>query len=214
MIHAYQEIYLSKVQWVLGNAFDYAVNTCHIQGNDFAKMFIVSSVSRRMENGEPAYLAGKSGIEIVQEVVAETKGQELQIKQQEHFERSREYWVGWAVAYYQWYSSRKYSDIFKVIPFERLQKMYYPLHEADVTKFVDVMDSQMEKYFSQTNLRRIRMAYGATQVELSERSGVNLRSIQMYEQRNKNINRASADTIYRLAKVLGCNMEDLLEKPL
>ena len=76
------------------------------------------------------------------------------------------------------------------------------------------MDSKIKEYFSETNLKRIRTAYGVTQAELSERSGVSLRSIQMYEQRNKNINKASVDTIYRLAKVLGCNMEDLLEKPL
>ena len=54
MIRAYQEIYLSKAQSVLGDAFDYAVNTCGITGNDFVKLFIVSSVSKRMENGEPA----------------------------------------------------------------------------------------------------------------------------------------------------------------
>ena len=212
MIHAYQEIYLSKAQSVLGDAFDYAVNTCGISGNDFVKLFIASSVSKRMENGEPAYLSGKSGIEIVREIVAETKGQELQIEAQDSFGRSREYWIGWAVAYYQWYSGRKYRDIFKVISFEDLQKMYYTLHEADITKFVDIVDSKIKEYFPETNLKRIRTAYGFTQAELAERSGVSLRSIQMYEQRNKNINKASADTMYRFAKALGCTMEDLIER--
>ena len=212
MTRAYQEIYLSKAQSVIGDAFDYAVNTCAIPGTDFVKLFIASSVSKRMENGEPAYLAGKSGIEIVREIVAETKGQELQIEPQEHFGRSKEYWIGWAVAYYQWYSGRKYSDIFKVLSFEDLQKMYYTLHEADITKFVDIVDSKIKEYFPETNLKRIRTAYGFTQAELAERSGVSLRSIQMYEQRNKNINKASADTMYRLAKALGCTMEDLIER--
>lgn len=212
MTRAYQEIYLSKAQSVLGDAFDYAVNTCAIPGTDFVKLFIASSVSKRMENGEPAYLAGKSGIEIVREIVAETRGQELQIEPQEHFGRSKEYWIGWAVAYYQWYSGRKYCDIFKVLSFEDLQKMYYTLHEADITKFVDIMDSKIKEYFSETNLKRIRTAYGFTQAELAERSGVSLRSIQMYEQRNKNINKASADSMYSLAKVLGCTMEDLIER--
>lgn len=212
MTRAYQEIYLSKAQSVIGDAFDYAVNTCAIPGTDFVKLFIVSSVSKRMENGEPAYLAGKSGIEIVREIVAETKGQELQIEPQEHFGRSKEYWIGWAIAYYQWYSGRKYSDIFKVLSFEDLQKMYYTLHEADITKFVDIVDSKIKEYFPETNLKRIRTAYGFTQAELAERSGVSLRSIQMYEQRNKNINKASADTMYSLAKALGCTMEDLIER--
>lgn len=211
MTHAYHEIYLNKAQSVLGDVFDYAVNTCDIPGNDFVKLFIASSISKRMENGEPAYLAGKSGIEIVIEIIAETKGQELQIEPLEHFGRSKEYWIGWAIAYYQWFSARKYSHIFKVITFEDLQKMYYTLHEADITKFVDIMDSRMKEHFSETNLKRIRTAYGFTQSKLAERSGVSLRSIQMYEQRNKNINKASADTLYRLSKVLGCTMEDLIE---
>lgn len=212
MTHAYQEIYLSKAQSVLGDAFDYAANTCGIPGNDFVKLFIASSVSKRMENGEPACLAGKSGIEIVLEIVLETKGQELEAEPKERFRRSKEYWIGWAVAYYQWYSGRKYGDIFKVISFEDLQKMYYTLHEADITKFSDIVDSRMKEYFSETNLKRIRTAYGFTQAELARCSGVGFRSIQMYEQRNKNINKASVDTIYRLAKVLGCTMEDLIEK--
>lgn len=212
MTHAYQEIYLSKAQSVLGDAFDYAVNTCGIAGAEFVKLFTASSVSERMENGEPAYIAGKSGIEIVIEIVSETKGQEIQIEPQEHFGRSREYWIGWAAAYYQWYSGRKYKDIFRVLSFEDMQKMYYTLHEADITKFADIADSRIKESFPETNLKRIRTIYGITQAELAERSGVSLRSIQMYEQRNKNINKASADTMYSLAKALGCTMEYLIEK--
>lgn len=212
MIHAYQEIYLSKAQSVLGDAFDYAINCCNIPGNNFVKMFAASSVSRRMANGEPAYVAGKSGIEIVVEVVLETTGKELQIELEEHFGRSKEYWIGWAVAYYQWRSGRKYGDIFKVTPFEDLEKMYYTLHEADVSKFADIVDSRMKEYYPETNLKRIRTAYGCTQAELAKKSGVSLRSIQMYEQRNKDINNAGVSTVYRLAKALGCTMEELVEK--
>ena len=211
MMHAYQEIYLSKAQSVLGDTFNYAINVYDIPGDDFIKLFIASSVSKRMENGEPAYLVGKSGMETARDIVVETKGTELHIELHEHFERSKEYWIGWAIAYYQWFSGRKYSEIFKVVSFKELQKMYYTLHEADITKFVDVLDSRMKEYFVETNLKRIRSTYGCTQAELAEASGVSLRSIQMYEQRNKNINKASVDTIYRLAKALGCTMEDLIE---
>ena len=90
--------------------------------------------------------------------------------------------------------------------------MYYTLHEADITKFVDIVDSKLKEYFPETNLKRIRTTYGFTQAELAKRSDVSLRSIQMYEQRNKNINKASADTMYSLAKALGCTMEDLIER--
>ena len=212
MTHAYQETYLNKAQSVLGEAFDYAVNTCGISGNDFVKLFLASSVCKRMENGEPAYIAGKSGIEIVIEVVSQTMGKEISNEPEARFRRSKEYWIGWAVAYYQWYSCRKYSEIFKVFSFDNLQQMYYTLHEADITKFVDIVDERMREHFADTNLKRIRMEYGCTQAELAKKADVTLRSIQMYEQRNKDINKACVDTVYRLAKALGCTMEDLIEK--
>lgn len=209
---AYQETYLSKAQAALGDAFDYAINTCRISGADFIKLFTASSVSRRMENGEPAYLAGKSGIEIAADVLLESTGKQLEAEPQEHFGRSREYWIGWAVCYYQWFSARSYGDIFKVLSYEDLANMYYTLHEADITKFVDIADEKIREHFKDTNLKRIRSSYGCTQAELAKRSGVTLRSIQMYEQRNKDINKASADALYRISRVLGCSMESLLEK--
>ena len=209
---AYQETYLSKAQAALGDAFDYAINTCRIPGPDFMKLFTASSVSRRMENGEPVLLAGKSGIEIAADVVFETSGKQLEAEPEEHFGRSREYWIGWALCYYQWFSGRSYSEIFKVLSYEDLANMYHTLHEADITKFVDIADEKIRAHFKDTNLKRFRTSYGCTQAELAKRSGVTLRSIQMYEQRNKDINKASADALYRISRVLGCNMESLLEK--
>ena len=212
MTHAYREIYLNNAQSALGDAFDYAVNICGIPGSEFVKLFVVSSVAVQMENGEPAFVAGKSGIEIAKEVVWETKREELAMQPQNRFARSKEYWIGWAVAYYQWYSGRKYSDIFKVVSFDALEKMYYTLHEADISKFVQITDALVREHFSETNLKRIRTAYGCSQSELAALSGVSLRSVQMYEQRKKDINKAGAETVFRLAKVLGCAVEDLIEK--
>ena len=211
MTCAYREIYLSKAQAVLGDAFDYAVNACGISGGDFVKLFTASSVSRRMENGEPSLISGKSGIEIAAEVIYETMGRSVNSEQKETAGRSRVYWIGWAVAYYQWYSARSYSEIFKAISFDDLQSMYYTLHEADISKFADIADERIKEHFKDTNLKRIRTAYGCTQAAIAEQSGVTLRSIQMYEQRRKDINKASAETLYRIAKALGCTIEDLIE---
>lgn len=41
--------------------------------------------------------------------------------------------------------------------------MYYTLYEADSSKFVDIVDSQMKEYYPETNLKRIRMTHGFTQ---------------------------------------------------
>ena len=212
MIHAYQEIYLSKAQAILGEAFDYAINVCSIPGNDFIKLFLASSVSRRLENGDPAVLLGKSGIEIALDIVFETTNREMNEEPKERLSRSEEYWLGWALAYYQWWSSRKYGEIFEALSFDDLKMMYPALHEAPVTKFADIADQRIRECFPDTNLKRMRTAIGITQAELAKRSGVSLRSIQMYEQRNKDINKASLESVCRLAKVLGCTAEDLIEK--
>ena len=55
------------------------------------------------------------------------------------------------------------------------------------------------------------MLRGLSQSALSKMANVELRSIQMYEQRHNNINKAQAETLHKLSKVLGCNIEDLLE---
>lgn len=210
MMHAYQEMYLSSARAHLGEAFDHAVHICHCPGPDFGKAFVISDVSKRMENGETAYLLGKSGIEIALEVLDLFDVEAYRVARQDAA-RSMEYWIGFAVAHYQWYSNRSFHEIFTALPYEDLEKLYPTLHEADVTKFTALADERMHETYPSTNLKILRTLYGMSQSELARASGVSLRSIQMYEQRNKDINRASGETLYRLARTLGCSMERLLE---
>ena len=60
-------------------------------------------------------------------------------------------------------------------------------------------------------LKRAREAAGLSQRALAEKAGVSVRMVQFYEQGLKDINRAAAMTVYKLARVLGVKMEDLLE---
>ena len=62
------------------------------------------------------------------------------------------------------------------------------------------------------NLKRIREARNLTQAQLAEKSGVNLRMVQYYENGFKDINKAQAITLYRVAKALECKIEDILEE--
>lgn len=59
-------------------------------------------------------------------------------------------------------------------------------------------------------LREIRKNRKLTQKELAQRSGVNFRSLQDYEQGHKKLTSASGDILLRLSTVLGCTAEDLL----
>lgn len=62
-----------------------------------------------------------------------------------------------------------------------------------------------------TNLKNIRDNAGLSQSQLSEKSGVNVRMIQHYEQGVKDINKAQAITLFKLAQALDTNMENLIE---
>lgn len=212
MIHAYQEIYLNSIQSALGEAFDYAINECNINGTDFIKLFLTSDASKKIEKGDCTYLVGKSGIELAIEIIQSTTGNDVFSEANDTFYRTAEYWIGYVIAYYQWYSSRTFSNIFYVFSYLDLKNMYQTLHEADISKFVDIADKRIKETMSETNLKHIRKLYGISQSKLAKYSAVSLRSIQMYEQRNKDINKASGETLYNLSKVLGCSMEDLLEK--
>lgn len=90
----------------------------------------------------------------------------------------------------------------------------YPLyHEMDVTRFYEEMERRYKEASKETNLARIRKNYSLSQSELAKLSNVNLRSIQLYEQRVNDIDKAEAHTLFKLAVVLKCNIEDLLENP-
>ena len=49
-----------------------------------------------------------------------------------------------------------------------------------------------------------------TQIELAEKSGVSLRTLQGYDCGRKQINKAAAETVLRLADALGCEVRDIL----
>ena len=147
MIHAYREIHLNKVQSVLGDVFDYAINFCDVLPNDFVKLFLSSDISDKIQNGEVSYIKGKSGIEITLDIFEQTNKMLFEVKDYESYTRSKEYWIGWAVAYYQLYSNRKFHEIFQAISISELGKMYYTLHEADISKFVEILDQRIKSYF-------------------------------------------------------------------
>ena len=90
--------------------------------------------------------------------------------------------------------------------------MYDCYHEMDIQHFVDRMNERYHIARPYTNLKRMRQKAGFSQSELAELSGVPVRTIQQYEQRQKNINKAQVEYLLMLAQALCCRVEDLVEK--
>jgi len=61
-------------------------------------------------------------------------------------------------------------------------------------------------------LKEVRLLKKMTQKELAEKSGVSLRMIQHYEQGVKDIKKAAAETVSRLAESLGCGADDIINE--
>lgn len=214
MTRAYSELYLSNAKDRLSSFFDYAINDCNLKPDWITALFINTGYAEQFERGNPAYVAGMSGIELARMVINKAYGEKELPKPTHTEECSPEYWAGWALAEYQWFTGRRFKDIFERIPLTKIIGMYSVYHEMDITSFIDAIEERYQAAETESNLSRIRKNRGLSQSELAEQSGINVRNIQMYEQRINNIDKAQAHTLYKLSRVLGCDMEDLLENPM
>ena len=210
--HAYQTFYLTDAQNNLGTMFDYALRILNYDADTFFLYFIQSGIANKFGHANPKYICGMSGIELCENVLTKI-GQTFPNDNEVRIIQGEEYWAGWALAYYQWYSGLQFSDLqeYGLIPSEVLAR--YILHEADISKFVNIADKIIIKNLaaSPTRLYKLRKARGLTQNELAELSGVSLRMIQLYEQRQNDINKASGKTINDLARALCCNFYEVME---
>lgn len=212
MICAYDKVYLESAKRVLGRMLDFAVYDLQYSLDDFFSLFIKSGVAERFEKGDYTILAGKSGVEVAYEVLEKMQIGVKRFSPRYTMNRSEEYWTGWALAHYQWETALSFEEIVRFIPIHYVKALYSPYHEMDVTHFIEKMNALYREAKPDTNLQRKRKQVGLSQSELAELSGVPVRTIQQYEQRQKNINKAQVEYLFKLSGALGCNVECLIEK--
>ena len=212
MIHAYDKLYLEKARTSLARMLDFATHDLCMDLSEFFGLFINFGVSDLFGSGDPDTLVGKSGIELAYEVLDRSGLSYRRVTPRFTLDRSEEYWTGWALAYFQWETALSFSEIIGYVPIEKIRAMYSPYHEMDISRFVDHMNERIREAKYLTNLKLLRTRSGFSQSQLASSSGVPLRTIQQYEQRQKNINKAQAEYIFMLSRSLSCDPEDLLEK--
>ena len=141
---AYPKTYLFNAMDTFGESVHTATYDLSISPNDFMQMFIISGVASQFEIGNPKYLLGKSGRELAFNVYEKTHNQPVYCPPVSFDSLSSpEYWAGWILAYYQWFSKRTFKAIQNVFPLEELINKYHPLHEADEQNIV----TYIEQYF-------------------------------------------------------------------
>ena len=63
------------------------------------------------------------------------------------------------------------------------------------------------------SLKELRETAGISRSELADKTGINARMIEAYEQGRKDINGAKIKTLLGLCNALGCRLDDILTDP-
>lgn len=145
MARAYKKTYLNGAMRNLAVMMDCGVRKYGYQIEEFYDKFISSEVSRQFAAGNPRYLVGMSGAELA-DLVVESSGGTILKENDGSYSVGPEYWAGWALAYYHWLSCRSFAYMQrKGLGVNEVVNMYYPMHEADLSKFAEVADSIIKK---------------------------------------------------------------------
>jgi DNA-binding transcriptional regulator YiaG len=240
MFHAYDELFLNKARASMAHMLDFAIHDLRQDPDAFFALFISTGIAGRFGRGDYRLTAGMSGVELAYKVLEVSGIRTEHISYRYTSGRSREYWTGWALAEYQWETACTFSDIADAVSLRDMiqicdeirsreireissslswmENLKIPDHmnESGYSEFRKWLDSAMNdaavKSSAVTKLKTLRQQNRLSQSQLASLSGVPVRTIQQYEQRQKDINKASFESIIKLAAALGCEPYDLFDR--
>ena len=135
MIRAYEESYLSDAVRNLSAAFDYAINICKLDVEEFSALFLRSRLSKEFEMGNPYVISGTSGIELIQKIILEIYPNYKFPEYTMTMVSSKEYWAGYYLAQYQWFTARSFKDIFRKISLSEIITNFNAGYSNPLLKF-------------------------------------------------------------------------------
>ena len=224
----------------MAHMLDFAVHDLRQDPDAFYALFLSTGMAERFGRGDYHLIAGMSGVELAYKVL-ESSGISIEhVSYRYTAGRSKEYWTGWALAYYQWETGRTFADIASAVSLRELISICDELRAAEIreissslswmdnlripdhmnessysefrARIDSAVQSSLESSKSVTRLKSLRQLSGLSQSQLASLSGVPVRTIQQYEQRQKDINKASFENIIKLAASLSCEPYDLFER--
>ncbi len=203
-------LYEEELREKLGTFFDTAVNCCGMRGQEAAHVLIASGLAEQLEYQNPHFVAGRSGVELLM-WAREKCGMSPDVPNPSRMPTTADYWVGYMLGLFQVVTGCTYAQVFERMSYADLREMYTWCQDKSEQDIVNVISEELQRRSKPCSLRRIRNAAGLTQGQLALKTGISMRSIQQYEEGKKDINKAAVGNVRRLALVLGCRIEDLLE---
>lgn len=202
MIHPYDDFYLSILQNKLAELVELALVYEKIDVDDFQNLFINSIISSAFEKNYMNYSLGKSSCELLA-IILNKDPKEYDVSPL----ATPEYWAGYVLCYIAWYFNISFKYIFNKVSLKELLMNYFPYHEMDIMHIVDFFKKRLN---IPSKLKIMREKKGLSQSQLAMITNIPLRTIKSYEQKTVDIAKAQVETVYNLARELGCKIEDLI----
>ena len=217
MTHAYDRICLERAADTLGRMLDYSVYTLHYDISAMIDLFIASGTASFFERGDIRITAGMSGAELSYEVLEKSGIAFERIQPRYTKSLSPEYWCGQALARIQWETA---------LPFDRITRIFSPSafisgYGKSRLSFLDSLPLDLREDERSAKAKAFGMQFASDAVsefiseagkggsEKSEET-VPLRTIQQYEQRQKDLAKARAEYLISLSRALGCDPSRLI----
>ncbi len=222
---AYNKIYLENVKHNFGAMLDCGINVLGFDNKTFYNMFLASTISGKINRGDCYNVCTLGGVELAELVVNQamnnTKYVHVKKAADPSFNErldnaivhvnSPEYWAGTIIAEYAWEKNISYQELNKYVSIDDFVSLYDSFGNVDSMMIRIQLDEMFDKAKEVSNLKSRRELMELSQKELAEASDVPLRTIQQYEQRQKNINNAKVSYLISLSSVLKCDVRDIME---
>ena len=172
-------LYVEDIRERLGAYFDYAVTWLGISGQEAARLLVQSGLARELEVQNPRFAVGMSGYELLSWAYEQCGLGELPSDPKSDV-LSRDYWLGYMIAYFQCMTGWEYRRIFETVSYADLREMYYSTQNLSEDEYVSEVLDVLREHSAQTRLATLRKASGWTQSQLAQRTGISYRAIQQY----------------------------------
>ena len=229
--------FTDKASHTMAHMLDFAVHDLRHDASAFFELFLSSGIADRFGRGDMRLITGTSGVELAYRVLRECGITVERTSYRYTAGRTREYWTGYALARYQAETGLSFHDIISAVPVRDMISLCDGYREAEIRTITEklswmdtlrVPDHMSEEHYlkfrahideavsagktsTDTVLKTLRVRSGYSQSGLAAASGVPVRTIQQYEQRQKDINKAAFESIIKLAAALSCEPSALLE---
>jgi len=198
MISSYDKEYKEHAVKNFAGATDYALRIKKESEENFFSLFIEGGVAEGFERGEAEILT-LPAVALYERIT----GKRADIEYNSLY-TSPEYTAAELLAEFQYSSSRSFYEILALVPFSHI--IAFEGREEDMSaEFFKRLKGK------RTNLEYLRASLGLSQAELASLSGVDIRSIQTYEQRRNDIFKAQYNILNALAKALYCTVDELTD---